>query len=147
MGIWKRQREPENITAAQAVTKKDYLSLAAVFAERELFQQIHKEHSLGCALRAAAVQYEQRDYVSAYELFKPVYNRVMADVQRTLARDPNLEAAKLAKQRRHTLAVSKEKVRRSRANAQQLKDRFERLFQDLLSKSPVQAHINKAECK
>ena len=91
-------------------------------------------------MRAAADLHEYREYVAAYECFKPAYDKVVADMQRILARNPEFEANKLATRERKPLAVAKEQVQKMKGHAQQVIDQFDRLLVDLESKPLVRMH-------
>src|SRR3989304_4107581 len=82
----------------QAVTKENYLSLAGFLEGRESVQRVHKKDPHGEALRKAGEMYEHREYVSAYECFKPAYDKVVSDMQRILARNMEVEDHKLARE-------------------------------------------------
>jgi hypothetical protein len=131
-------------SAAQAVTKRDYLSLASFLEGRDSLQRVHKKATHGEALRTAGEMYENREYVSAYECFKPVYDKVVSDMQRVLARNTEFEANQLAKKQQRSIAAAKENIQNARAHAQQVIDQFDRLLQDLERKSLVRVHIKKA---
>jgi hypothetical protein len=128
---------------ASAVSKKDYLSLADFLEGREIIRRVHKKEPHSEALRKAGEMYQNREYVSAYECLKPVYDRVVADMQRILARNLEFQANKLARERQKSLAAAKEIVQSMRANAQQMIDQFDRLLRDLESKPLVRAHQKK----
>ncbi|HEX4413271.1 MAG TPA: hypothetical protein VH107_06555 [Lacipirellulaceae bacterium] len=127
--------------AAKVVTSADFFSLASFLQRREQLQRGHKRESQGEAIRAAGEFYHTREYAAAYEAFKTVYDRVAADMQRVLARSPELEAKKMAEQQGKSLSVAKENVQQMRAHAQQLADQFEKLRQDLENKPLVRLHI------
>lgn len=104
-------------------------------------QRGHKRESQGEVIRSAGEHYQNREYAAAYEAFKSVYDRIVTDMQRVLARNIELEAKKMAAQQGKSLAVAKENVQQMRAHAQQLTDQFEKLRQDLESKPLVRLHI------
>ena len=108
-------------------------------------QRGHKREPQGEAIRTAGELYEDREYVSAYETFKPIYDRIVTDMQRVLARNLELEAKKLAAQQGKSLAVAKENVQQMRAHAQQLADQFEKLRLDLENKPLVRLHIKRGK--
>ena len=87
--------------------------------------------------------YGNREFVSAYECFKPAYEKVVGDMQRVLARNIEFEANKLAQKQRVPIAAAKERVQNIRAHAQQVMDQFDRLMRDLESKPLVRAYIKK----
>src|SRR5262245_12182608 len=128
---------------AGAVTKNDYLSLAAFLSGSESTQRMFKRDPNGEAVRETAELYGNREYVAAYECFKPAYENVVSNMQRVLARNIEFEANKTARQQQVSLAVAKEKVQRIRIHAQEVIDHFDRLLQDLQSKPLVRAHIKK----
>jgi hypothetical protein len=125
-----------------AVTKTDYLSLATFAAGKDNSRLLSKDrHSE--SLRAAAQQFENRDYVGAYECVKPVYDKVVANMQRVLARNLDFEANKLAKELRKPVAVAKQNVLNMRAHAQQVIDQFDRIIKDLEGRALVRHHLKK----
>jgi hypothetical protein len=125
----------------KTITKSDYLSLAAFLRSRAKLQRIQKRDPNGEAVQAAADQYEDREFVAAYESFKPAYDRVVTDMQRVLARNVDIEAKKLATQQSKSLAVARDNVQQMRVHAQQIIDQFEKLRQDLEMKPLVRLHI------
>jgi hypothetical protein len=128
------------------VTKNDYLSAAAFLLGSESTQRVSaKKDPNGEAVRETADLYANREYVEAYERFKPAYESVMANMQRVLARNIEFEANKIARQQRVALPVAKERVQRIRTHAQEVIDHFDRLFQDLQRKPLVRAHIRKGD--
>jgi hypothetical protein len=127
--------------AARAITKSDYLSLAAFLRSRAKLQRVQKRDPNGEAVQIAADHYEDREFVEAYECFKPAYDHVVTDMQRVLARNAEIEAKKLAAQQSKSLAVAKDNVQQMRAHAQQIIDQFEKLRQDLEAKPLVRLHI------
>src|SRR4051812_10040311 len=130
-------------TADQAVNKNDYLSLANFLLGAESSQRAFKRDPNGEAVKATAELYGNREYVAAYECFKPAYDKVLADMQRVLARGIDFEANKLAQRQNVSLTVAKERVQNIRAHAQQVLDQFNRLLSDLESKPLVRAFIKK----
>jgi hypothetical protein len=128
---------------AKPVTAADYFSLASFLQRREQLQRGVKREPQSDAIRAAGEQYEHREYAAAYDTFKPVYDRIVADMQRVLARNIELEAKKMAAQQGKSLALAKEHVQQMRAHAQQVADQFEKLRQDLEHKPLVRLHIKK----
>ncbi len=140
------QPNPANKAAksgAQAVTKNDYLALATFLAGGESVQRVYKRDPNGEAVRTAGEMYGNREFVPAYECFKPAYEKVVSDMQRVLARNVEFEANKLARQLRKPLVVAKENVQNIRAHAQQVIDQFDMLLRDLESKPLVRHHIKK----
>src|SRR4051812_3762012 len=127
----------------QAVTKNDYLSLAGFLQGGESAQRVYKKDPNGAAVHSTAGLYEKREYVAAYECFKPAYERVVSDMQRVLARNIEFEANKLAQKQHVPIAAAKERVQNIRSHAQQVMDQFDRLMQDLESKPLVRAYIKK----
>jgi len=125
----------------QAVAQKDYLSLATLLEGRDTIQRVHKKEPHGESLRATGEKYGNREYVSAYECFKPVYDKVVSDMRRILARNLEFEANKLAREQQRSLAAAKESIQKMKAYAQQVIDHFDRLRQDLESKPLVRVHI------
>ncbi len=134
-------------SGVQAVTKKEYASLASVLEGREGVQRVHKKEPYGDALRTTGEMYGNREYVAAYECFKPVYDKVVADMQRITARNLEFEANKLAKVQRTPLAIAKENIQNMKAFAQQVIDQFDRLLHDLECKTLVRAHLKKSGSK
>src|SRR5262245_58340553 len=126
---------------AQAVSKKDYLFLATLLGGRETVQRVFKKDPHGEALRAAADLYENREYVAAYECFKPAHDKVVTDMQRILTRNPEFEANRLATRERKPLAAAKEQVQRMKVHAQEVIDHFDRLLKDLQSKPVVRMSL------
>jgi len=129
----------------QAVTKEDYLSLACFLEGRERIQRVHKKEPYGEALRKAGEMYENREYVSAYECLKPVYDKLVSDMQRILARNLEFEANKLAREQQKPLTVAKENIQNMKAHAQEVINQFDRLLADLECKPLVRVHIKKEE--
>jgi hypothetical protein len=127
--------------SSKPISKADYFSLAGFLQRREQLLRGHKRDPHGESVRTAGELYENREYVAAYESFKPTYDRVVSDMQRVLARNIELEAKKLAAQQAKSLAVAKENVQQMRAHAQQVADQFEKLRQDLENKPLVRLHI------
>jgi hypothetical protein len=141
------QPNPGNKTKVGAgpVTKRDYLAAAAFLLGTESTQRVStKKDPNGEAVRQTADLYGNRDYVEAYERFKPAYENVIANMQRVLARNVEFEANKVARQQHLSLSAAKERVQRIRTHAQEVIDHFDRLFQDLQSKPLVRAHNRKA---
>jgi hypothetical protein len=130
-------------SAGKAVTKNDYLSLAGFLQGGESRQRVFKKDPNGDAVHTTAELYGTREYVSAYESFKPAYEGVVSDMQRVLARNIEFEANKLAQRQHVPIAVAKERVQNIRAHAQQVIDQFDRLMRDLESKPLVRAYIKK----
>jgi hypothetical protein len=133
--------DPKSV--GRAVTKNDYLSLAGFLQGGEITQRAFKKDPNGEAVRKTAELYANRGYVSAFECFKPVYDNVVADMQRVLARNAEFEANKLAQRQHVPIAVAKERIQNMRAHAQQLIDQFDRLLHDLESKPLVRAYIKR----
>jgi hypothetical protein len=131
----------------QAVTKNDYLALAGFLLGSESTQRVYKRDPNGEAVRATAELYGKREYVPAYERFKPAYEKVVSDMQRVLARNVEFEANKLAQKQHVSLGVAKERVQNIRGHAQQVIDQFDRLLRDLESKPLVRAYIKKGGIK
>src|SRR6266480_2107224 len=115
----------------KAVTKNDYLSLAGFLLGGESAQRVYKKDPNGEAVRSAADLYGNREYVAAYECFKPAYDKVVSDMQRVLARNVEFEANKLAQKQHVSITVAKERIQNIRSHAQQVIDQFDRLFHDL----------------
>src|SRR5262249_2271414 len=109
----------------------------------EKTQRVQKKDPHSQALRAAAEMYANREYVAAYESFKPVYDKCLTDMQRIVARNPEFEANKLAKEQRMPLAAAKERIQNLKTYAQQVIDEFGRLRNDLESKALVRHHLKK----
>jgi hypothetical protein len=129
-------------TGSKPVTADDYRFLASLLEGRGL-QRIQKKDPYGQALRATGEMYECREYVAAYDCFKPVYDKIAADMQRVLTRNLEFEANKLAKERRMPLAAAKENVQKMKTYAQQVTDQLDRLLRDLESKPLVRSHLKK----
>jgi hypothetical protein len=104
---------------------------------------VQKKDAYTHALTTAGERYERREFVAAYEYFQPVYDKVIADMQRILARNAEFEANKVAKEQRKTLAAAKQYVQRMKSHAQEVVDQFDRLLQDLKSKPLVRVHLKK----
>ncbi len=132
-----KQPQPGN----QAVGKQSFLLLANVLQGRDRYKK--DPHS--DAVRQASQAYDDRDFVAAYVSFKPVYEKVAGEMQRVLARNPELEANKLSHDQRKPLAAAKEIVQKMRGHAQQVLDQCERLCKDLESKAAVRAYIRRGE--
>jgi hypothetical protein len=139
-----RSVQQEIKPGAPAVTKDNYQTLAAFLEGSQRIQRVHKKEPHAEALRKAGALYGNREYVSAYESFKPLCERVVSDMQRVLARNLDFEANKVAKEQRKPLAAAKEIVQRMKIHAQEVIDQFNRLLQDLESKPLVRAHLRKA---
>lgn len=137
---------PENKgvkTGVQAVTKNDYSSLANYLSGGEKVQRALKRDPHSDAVRLTGEMFGNREYVAAYECFKPAYDKVVSDMQRVLARNIQFEANSLARKQQVSLAVAKERIQNIRSHAQQVMDQFERLMRDLESKPLVRAFIKK----
>jgi hypothetical protein len=134
---------PASKIGVQAVTKNDYLFLASLLSGRESLQRVGKKEPRGAVLRTCSEMYENREYVAAYESFKPAYEKIVADMQRILARNVDYEANKVAKERQVPLAAAREHVQKIKAHAQETIDQVERLRRDLESKPLVRMHIKK----
>src|SRR3954466_5276145 len=130
-------------SGGQLVTKNDYLSLAGFLQGGENTQRVYKKDPNGAAVHSTAELYGNREYVAAYECFKPAYERVVSDMQRILARNIEFEANKLAQKQHVPIAAAKERVQNIRAHAQQVVDHFDWLMRDLESKPLVRAFIKK----
>ena len=126
---------PSNVSA---VTKADYFGLAALREGKDSMQRVHKKDSAGQALREAGEFYENREFVAAYEQFKPAYEKIVSDMQRVLAR--NIE---LAKELQKPLAVAKQQVVSMKSHAQEVIGQCERLLHDLETKPLVRHHLKK----
>jgi hypothetical protein len=131
------------IPGTQAVSDKDYLALAGFVDAKDTGQRIKKTEPHGKALRTAGEMYRKRDYVAAYQRLKPVYDKVVSDMQRVLARNPDFEANKLAKEMRISLAAAKDNLQKMKAHAQQVIDQFDKLLRDLESKPIVRHYLKK----
>src|SRR5262245_48227243 len=97
-------------SGGQIVSKKDYLFLASLLGGRDTVQRVFKRDPYGEALRAAGDLYEHREYVAAFECMKPAYDKIIADMQRILARNLEFEANKVATRERKPLTAAKEHV-------------------------------------
>jgi hypothetical protein len=128
---------------ASAVTKENYLALAAFLEGSQRIQRVHKKEPHAESLRRAGEMYGNKEYVAAYDDFKPLCERVVTEMQRVLARNLDFEANKLAKEQRKTLSAAKESVQKMKVHAQEVIDQFKRLLQDLESKPLVRAYIRK----
>jgi hypothetical protein len=93
----------------------------------------------------AAEMYANREFVAAYERFRPVHDKVLADMQRVLARNLEFEANKFAKEQRKSLAAAKEYLQKMKVYAQQVIDQLDRIRQDLESKPLVRVHLRKGK--
>lgn len=127
-------------SAALPVASKEYLALANFIQGKD---RVYKKDPHAEAVRSAAELYDHREYLAAYECIKPAYDKVVADMQRVLARNVEFEANKLAKAQRKPIATAKDNVLAMRAHAQQVIDQFDRLRSDLESKPLVRAHLRK----
>jgi hypothetical protein len=137
------QHAASTSTGPQPVTKKDFAALATFLAGKDGAQRMFKKDLNGEAVRTAGELYENREYVVAYETFKPAYDKVVGDMQRVLARNIEFAANELAQKLRKPLAIAKENVQHMRAHAQQVIDQFEKLRQDLESKPLVRYYLKK----
>ena len=131
------------ISGAPAITKENYFTLAAFLEGSQRIQRVHKKEPHAESLRRAGEMYGNRDYVAAYEYFKPLCERVVNEMQRVLARNLDFEANKVAKEQRKSLSAAKESVQKMKVHAQEVTDQFNRLLQDLESKPLVRAYIRK----
>lgn len=129
----------------QAITKNDYQSLVSFLEGREGAQRVQKKVPHAEAVRKAGEMYVRREYVSAYETFKPTFDKIVSDMQRILARNTEFAANKLAQEQRKPLAAAKENILQMKAHAQQVMDQFNRLLQDLESKPLVRVHLKKGQ--
>jgi hypothetical protein len=125
---------------SKPVTSDDYRFLASLLEGRGL-QRIQKKDPYGQALLATGDLYEEREYAAAYDSFKPVYDKIAADMQRVLTRNLEFAANKLAKERQMPLAAAKENVQKMKTYAQQVIDQLDRLLRDLESKPMVRIHL------
>jgi hypothetical protein len=137
------QANNEAKSGGKAVTKNDYLALAGFLQGGESAQRVFKKDPNGEAVQTTAELYGNREYVAAYESFKPAHDRVVNDMQRVLARNVEFEANKLAQRQHVSIPVAKERIQNIRAHAQQVIDQFDRLMHDLAGKPLVRAHIKK----
>ena len=96
------------------VSKADYLSLGNFLDGRTKVQRVYKKESHSAALRKAGEMYENRDYIPAYESFKQVYDKVVSDMQRVLARNLEFEANKLARELQKPVSVAKANIQSMR---------------------------------
>src|SRR5688572_16187813 len=113
-----------NDAGKSAVTKNDYWFLASLLAGRDSMQRVAKKEPRGKILRTCGEMYESREYVAAYESFKPVYEKIVADMERVLARNLDFEANELAKERRISVAEARDNVQKLKAHAQQTIDQL-----------------------
>ncbi|HEY3393090.1 MAG TPA: hypothetical protein VGK58_10305 [Lacipirellulaceae bacterium] len=132
-----------NDAGKPAVTKNDYLFLASLLAGRDSTQRVGKKEPRGEILRTCGEMYESREYVAAYESFKPAYEKIVADMERVLARNLDFESNKLAKERRIPVAAARNNVQKLKAHAQQTIDQLQRLRRDLESKPLVRLYLKK----
>jgi hypothetical protein len=132
-----------NDAGKPAVTKNDYLFLSSLLAGRDSMQRVGKKEPRGRILRTCGEMYESRDYVAAYESFKPVYEKIVADMERVLARNLDFEANELAKERRIPVAAARDNVQKLKMHAQQTIDQLQRLRRDLESKPLVRLYLKK----
>lgn len=132
---------PAGKSGGPVVSKKDYLFLASLLGGRDTVQRVFKRDPHGEALRAAGEFYEHREYVAAYECLKPAYDKIVADMQRILARNLEFEANKIATRERKPLAAAKEHVQKLKVHAQEVIDHFDKLLHDLQSKPLVRVHM------
>lgn len=126
------------------MTKESYLSLASLLEGNVRNPFARKKNPHGEALRSAAAMYQRREYVAAYECLKPAYEKVVADMQRILARNLEFEANKLVKEQHKPLAAAKETVQKMKVYAQQVIDQFDGLLRDLESKPLVRSYLAKS---
>lgn len=124
-------------------TKNDYVTLADMLEGKESFGRVLKKDSHGDALRETGQFYENREFVNAYERFKPVHEKVMADMQRLLARNVEFEANKLATRQRIALTQAKQEVEKLREHAAKLIEQMDILFDDLKHKPVVRLYVRK----
>src|SRR4051812_40433103 len=117
LGFDKRFIMPQPSSADQpakpgghVVTKNDYLALAGFLLGSESTQRVFKRDPHGEAVRTAAELHGNRQYVAAYECFKPAYDKVVSDMQRVLVRNVEFEANKLAQKQHVPIAVAKERI-------------------------------------
>ena len=129
--------------ADQPVSRGDFLALAGFLQGNEKSQRGFKRDPNSDAVRTAADLFGNREYLPAYECFKPVYDKVVGDMQRVLARNLDFEANKLAHKERVPIAAAKERAQNIRVHAQQVLDQFNRLMNELQNKPLVRAHIRK----
>jgi hypothetical protein len=134
---------PGSKVGVQAVTKNDYLFLASLLSGRDSMQRVSKKEPRGETLRACGEMYENREYVAAYEGFKPVYDKIVADMQRVLARNLDFEANKVAKERQIAVSAARENVQKIKTHAQTTIDQVERLRRDLEQKPLVRLYLKK----
>ena len=83
------QHAASTSTGPQPVTKKDFAALATFLAGKDGAQRMFKKDLNGEAVRTAGELYENREYVVAYETFKPAYDKVVGDMQRVLRATSN----------------------------------------------------------
>jgi hypothetical protein len=129
----------------QAITKQAYWRLAEFLEGKERMQRVHKKNPHGEALRQAGELYDTREYVAAYQCFEPVYDKVVGDMQRVVARNVEFAANKLAGEQRLSLAAAKEEIQNRKIHAQQVIDQFDRLLADLKSKPLVRVYLKKGQ--
>ncbi len=129
---------------SKQVTADDYRFLASLLEGRGL-QRIQKKDPYGQALRATGEMYENREYAAAYDNYKPVYDKIAADMQRVLTRNLEFAANKLAKERQMPLAAAKENVQKMKTYGQQVIDQLGRLLRDLENKPVVRNHLKQRQ--
>jgi hypothetical protein len=128
---------------APAITKENYFALAAFLEGSQRIQRVHKKEPHAESLRKAGELYGSREYVAAYESFRPLCDKVVREMERVLARNLDFEANQIAKEQRKSLAAAKEIVQKMKVHAQEVIDQFNRLLVDLESRPLVRAHIRK----
>lgn len=123
------------------VRSSEYATLASVLERKDSAERVLKKDPHGETLRAAGELYANREYVAAYEAFRPVYDKLGADLERILTRNVEFEANKLASKQRMPLAMAKSKIEGLRAHSQQILDELTRLLRDLEAKPLVRLHL------
>ncbi|HVT28646.1 MAG TPA: hypothetical protein VHE81_11585 [Lacipirellulaceae bacterium] len=141
-GVERKRSDTSNVPA---VTSNDYIALAGLLQGRGSVQRVQKKDPLVEGLRASGEFYANREFVSAYECLKPAHDKVVAAMQRLLARNLDFEVNKLARQQHLSHAAAKESVQATKAHAQQVIDGLNRLLHDLESKPLVRAHVRRRE--
>lgn len=127
------------------LTKDSFLSLATLLESNTRNPYARKKNSQAEALREAGERFGRLEYVAAYKLFKPTHEKVVTDLQRLLARNPDFEANKLVKEQQKPLAVAKSTVQKMRAHAQELINQFDDLLKQLEMKPIVRTYLEKGE--
>jgi hypothetical protein len=133
---------PIGTSGVRPVTKSDYVALAT-FIGKGATQRVQKGELPDKVVREAGQLFENRDYAAAYDRLKPVYDKIVSDMQRVLARDVDLEAKRLATEMRKSVAAARTDVVNRKAHAQQVIDQLDRLRRDLEGRPMVRYHLKR----